>query len=65
MKPVAMTLIAMAQEPSPRDARTHAIKNCVSGNPSTEGVSTSHGLGWHACEQRIARCQSRRPSPRT
>jgi signal transduction histidine kinase len=30
MKPVAMTLIAMAQEPSPRDARTHAIKNCVS-----------------------------------
>jgi hypothetical protein len=34
-------------------------------NPSTEGVSTPPGLGWDASEQRIARCQSRRPSPRT
>jgi signal transduction histidine kinase len=30
MKPVAMTLMTMAPEPSTRDARTHAIKNCVS-----------------------------------
>jgi signal transduction histidine kinase len=29
MNPVAMTLIAMTSEPSPLEARTHAIKNCV------------------------------------
>src|SRR5580704_9853315 len=30
MEPVAMTLIATASEPSPLEARAHAIKNCVS-----------------------------------
>src|SRR5579863_7315878 len=30
MKPVAMTLLATASEPSPLDARAHAIKNCAS-----------------------------------
>jgi signal transduction histidine kinase len=30
MKPVAMTLIAIGSEPSPLEARAHAIKNCVS-----------------------------------
>jgi signal transduction histidine kinase len=30
MKPVAMTLLATASEPSPMDARAHAIKNCAS-----------------------------------
>jgi len=37
MKPVAMTLISMASEPSQVDARTHAIKNCI---------SVIHGLAW-------------------
>ena len=30
MEPIAMTLIATASEPSPLEARAHAIKNCVS-----------------------------------
>ena len=30
MEPVAMTLFATASEPSPLEARAHAIKNCVS-----------------------------------
>lgn len=30
MEPLAMTLIATASEPSPLEARAHAIKNCVS-----------------------------------
>jgi signal transduction histidine kinase len=30
MEPVALTLIATASEPSPLEARAHAIKNCVS-----------------------------------
>ena len=30
MKPIAMTLLATASEPSPLDARAHAIKNCAS-----------------------------------
>jgi hypothetical protein len=30
MEPIAMTLIAAASEPSPLEARAHAIKNCVS-----------------------------------
>ena len=30
MEPVAMTLITTAAEPSPLEARAHAIKNCVS-----------------------------------
>jgi signal transduction histidine kinase len=30
MERVAMTLVATASEPSPLEARTHAIKNCVS-----------------------------------
>ena len=30
MKPVAMTLFAMPSEPSPLEARAHAIKNCAS-----------------------------------
>ena len=37
MKPVAMTLISTASEPSPVEARTHAIKNCI---------SVIHGLAW-------------------
>jgi signal transduction histidine kinase len=30
MEPIALTLIATASEPSPLEARAHAIKNCVS-----------------------------------
>ena len=29
MEPVALTLIATAAEPSPVEAQSHAIKNCV------------------------------------
>src|ERR1700733_3881307 len=44
--------------PRALEPRGLSLEGLVLGNPSAKGVSTSPGLGWHACEQRIARCRS-------